>query len=280
MGIVVNTNVSSDMIQRSLSLANKEVEQSMIKIAYGRVSQAVEDAAGLSISETLKAQARGSEVAYNNAQTGINLLQTAESDLSSINDNLQRVRELTVQSANGTYGESEREAINAEIESLVSEIDRVSESSSFADVKLLNGESDDIALQIGANSDAETNALQIGEVLKSASVESLGIPKGDDLNTALSSSDNVRDFLNKIDDAISTVNSRRADTGSMQNRLESTVNSLEITQQNMIAAESRIRDVDIAKEMSTLTQNKILQEASSMLLAQANQNPGIAISLL
>ncbi|OGI21734.1 MAG: hypothetical protein A2287_05730 [Candidatus Melainabacteria bacterium RIFOXYA12_FULL_32_12] len=280
MGIQINTNVSSSLIQRSLTSANKEIEQSMVKIAYGRINKAVEDAAGLSISESLKAQARGSEVAYSNAQSGINLLETAESGLGSISENLQRVRELTMQAANGTYGEAERNAIKSEIQSLVSEIDRVAESTSFNDIKLLNGSNNNTSLQIGANAENATNSLKIGDALGSAKAETLGMPVGANLDNALSSSTNAAQLLDNIDGALSSINERRSNIGSMQNRLESTVNSLQIKQENMSAAESRIRDVDVAKETSKLTQNQILQNSSALLLAQANQNPAMATILI
>lgn len=280
MGIQVNTNVASSMVQRSLALSNKEVEQSMARIAAGRITKAVEDAAGLTISETLKAQARGSEAAYDNAQTGINLMQTAESGLGSVSENLQRVRELTVQAANGTNGEAERDAIKSEIESLTSEINRVAKSTSFNDINLLDGSNSDLTLQTGANADADTNSLEIGSALGSVKTEDLDIPTGDDLDDALSSSASAAQMLDKIDNALSTINERRSNIGSIENRLESTVNSLQIKQENMLAAESRIRDVDIAKEASKLTQNQILQNSSAILLAQANQNPAIAINLI
>ncbi|HBH17618.1 MAG TPA: flagellin, partial [Cyanobacteria bacterium UBA9579] len=188
--------------------------------------------------------------------------------------------ELTVQAANGTNGEAERDAIKSEIESLTSEINRVAKSTSFNNINLLDGSSSNLSLQTGPNADADTNSLEIGSALGSIKTEDLGMPTGADLDTALSSSANAAQMLDKIDSALSTINERRSNIGSIENRLESTVNSLQIKQENMLAAESRIRDVDIAKEVSKLTQNQILQNSSAILQAQANQNPAIALNLI
>ncbi|MEI7475531.1 MAG: flagellin [bacterium] len=290
MGIVVNTNISSLMVQRSLSQATSGVSSSLEKLSTGfRINKAADDAAGLTISESLKAQARGSQVAQANAQTGINLLQTAEGDLSVVMDNLQRMRDLSVQAANGTNGTSERAAIKAEVAQRASEISRIANSSAFNQVKLLNGTSTTMSLQIGANytpGAVSLNSISIGSPLGNSTATSLGINSGSKINgktfleDAFSSSAKVGSFIAKVDSAISAVTSRRSTIGSLQNRLDSTIKSLSIRYENMSASESRIRDVDVAKEAASLTKSQILQQAASSLLSQANQAPKMALSLL
>ncbi|MEI7475530.1 MAG: flagellin [bacterium] len=290
MSIVVNTNVSSMLLQRSLSTAASGVQGSLEKLSTGyKINKAADDAAGLTISESLKAQTRGSAVAQSNAQTGVNLLQTAEGDLSVIMDNLQRIRDLSVQGANGTNGTAERGAIKAEVAQRASEISRIANSSAFNKIKLLNGTQSTLALQIGPNyspGNVSLNTITIGSPLGSASATALGINSGSKvgsgsfLDDAFSTSGKVSSFIAKIDTAISTVTTRRTTIGSLQSRLESSIQSLSIRQENMSASESRIRDVDVAKEAASLTKNQILQQASTSLLAQANQAPNVALSLI
>ena len=287
MSIVINTNVSSFIVQRSLSNATQGIQKSLERLSTGyRINRAGDDAAGLSISEALRSQARGSAVAQANAQTGVNLLQTAEGDLAIIQDNLQRMRDLAVQASNGTNGSVERSAIQSEVTQRVSEINRIANSSSFNNIKLLDGSKTDLSLQIGANFDATAtsgsalNTLTIGSPLQAAGASTLGIDGGGDLSTCFASSTAAASYISLVDTAISTISSRRSQIGSLQNRLESTIQSLAIKQENMSASESRIRDVDVAKEAAVFTKYQILQQASAQLLAQANQSPSIALSLI
>lgn len=277
MGIVVNTNVSSILVQRNLSTASNSINNSLAKLSSGyKINKAADDAAGLSISETLQSQARGSTVAQSNAQTGINMLQTAEGDLGVIQDNLQRVRDLSVQAANGTNSQKERDAIKAEVDARVQEISRIAQSSSFNAVKLLDGSNTTITLQIGANGDTTLNSIKVGTPLQRADSTALGISD----TSAFSAGGNVSAYIDKIDSAISTVSTNRSKIGSLQNRLDSAITSLSVKYENMSAAESRIRDTDVAKEAASLTKNQILQQASTQLLSQANQAPNIAMSLI
>jgi len=261
-------DVSSMIVQRSLTSATKNVEASMVKLSYGKQMTAMENAANLIISESLESQRRGSMQAIQNAQDGLNMLSTAEAGLSSTSENLQRVRELTIQRENETYNENDRAAIDSEINVLMEEIDRVSAATSYNDINLLDGSSGDVSLQIGANSEEATNVLNVSGVLKSSSSSDL------DLDPS------ANDFLDKIDAAISEVSGRRSDIGAAQNRLESAIDSLYVQNENITASQSRIIDTDIATEVSKLTQNQILQEASVSLLAQANQSASIASILL
>jgi flagellin len=281
MGIVVNTNVSSTLVQRSLGSATGEIGKSLEKLSTGfKINRASDDAAGLVISQSLQSQARGASQASSNAQTGVNLLQTAEADLGIIQENLQRIRDLTIQAANGTYGTTERNAIYSEVEARTQEIDRIAKSSAFNTIKLLDGSNTSLSLQIGSNSASSLNALAIGAPLGKATSSTLGLGDAASVSTAFGTPAKAASFLSNIDTAITTVSTRRSQIGSLQNRIDSAIKSLSIKQENMLASDSRIRDTDVAKEAANLTKNQILQQASASLLAQANQQPQIALSLL
>jgi flagellin len=287
MSIVVNTNVSSMILQRSLGNATGNVQESLNKLSTGsRINKAADDAAGLTISESLTSQTRGSGVAQANAQNGVNLLQTAEGDLSVIMDNLQRIRDLSIQGANGTNATAERDAIKEEVAQRAKEITRIASSSQFNKINLLDGSATSLSLQISPNfktGQASLNTLSISSPLTSATATSLGISStsnADFLKEAFASSGAASSFIAKVDSAINTVTTNRTLIGSLQSRLQSTIQSLSIRQENMSASNSRIRDVDVAKEAAVLTKNQILQQASSSLLAQANQAPNVALSLI
>ena len=278
MSIVVNTNVSSFLVQRSLGDATQQIGTSLERLSTGyRINKAADDAAGLTISEGLRSKARGAVVASANAQSGVNLLQTAEADLGIIQDSLQRVRDLTVQAANGTYGTAERNAIKEEVTARISEIDRIAKNSSFNTMKLLDGTNTGMTLQIGSEAASSLNTLTIGTPLAKASSTGLSINTYADFFV---SATKAASFLTSIDSAISTVSTNRSKIGALQNRLDSTIQSLAVKNENLSAAESRIRDVDVAKEAADLTKNQILQQASASLLAQANQSPSIALTLI
>lgn len=268
MSFEINESTSI-LLQRSLSTAQKNLETSIAKIAYGEQKNAIEDAANLIISEEMEAKKRGSQQAIENAQTASNLLSTAESGLSSINDNLQRVRELELQKSNGTYGEEDKAAIDAEISTLTEEIDRVASSTSFNGKQLLDGSASDTTFQIGADGQASTNTLQAGNGLNG------GVTSGD-----LGLDPSAPDFQQKIDSAISSINEKRSDIGATQNRLNSAIDNLQVQNENITAAQSRITDTDVAAEVSRLTQNQILRDSSGSLLAQANQSAAAASILL
>jgi len=281
MGIVVNTNTSSTLVQRSLGTATNEIGKSLEKLSTGfKINRAADDAAGLVISQSLQSQARGASQASSNAQTGVNLLQTAEADLGIIQDNLQRIRDLTVQASNGTYGTTERNAIYSEVKARTEEIDRIAKSSTFNAIKLLDGTNTTLNLQIGSNASASLNALSIGAPLGKATSSSLGLGDTATVSSAFATSAKAASFLSSIDAAITSVSTRRSQIGSLQNRLDTAIKSLAVKQENMEASDSRIRDTDVASEAASLTKNQILQQASASLLAQANQAPQIALSLL
>ena len=285
MSIVVNTNVNSILVQRSLSSATGEIGKSLQRLSTGsRINKAADDAAGLTISESLRSQARGSQVASQNAQTGVNLLQTAEGDLGIIQDNLQRIRDLSVQASNDTNGTSERTAIQSEVKQRLDEITRLAKGSKFNSINLLDGSKTKLNFQIGANSGSTTNAIDVASSangtspLSDATASGLGISIK--TGTTFASASAASKYIDTIDKAISDVSSRRSTIGSIQNRLDSAIQSLSVKYENMSASESRIRDVDVAKEAASLTKNQILQQASATLLAQANQAPQVALSLI
>ncbi|MFA6990169.1 MAG: flagellin [Candidatus Gastranaerophilaceae bacterium] len=277
MSIVVNTNTSSTLVQTNLSKSATSIQTSLQRLSSGaRINKAADDAAGLSISQGLTAQINGSAVASNNAQQGINLLQTAEGDLSVIQNNLQRVRDLTVQAANGTYGTAERNAIKSEVQARIEENDRIASVSKFNKIQLLNGKSTGLTLQIGV-SNGSNNTLKIGGSLTSAASSKLGLKS---ILSKFDSATHASSYVANIDSAIAQVSTQRAGIGALQNRLDSTISSLGVKSENLEASNSNIRDVDIAKEAANLTKNQILQQASASLLSQANQAPGIALSLI
>jgi len=249
MSLVVNTNISSNIVQRSLNSSTSKVATSLERLSTGyKINKAADDAAGLTISEGLKSQANGATVAKENTQHGTNLLQTAEGDLGLIQDNLQRIRDLTVQAANGTYSSSERKVILNEVKARFSEITRIADTSKFNKINLLDGSSTSLTLQIGGDS-GEANRLKVGDVLVKTTATALSAQFSTaNLDTNFATGAACSSFLKTIDSAISTVSSSRASIGAYQNRLESTLSGLDVKYQNMQASFSQIRDTDIASE--------------------------------
>jgi flagellin len=284
MALIVNTNVASITAQRNLLNSSKGVSLSFEKLSSGlRINKAADDAAGLSISETLRTQTRGLAMAVNNAQDGVNLLQVAEGGLSVITENLQRIRELTVQAANDTNSSNERKAIAREVNQRLLDVTRIASSLKFNNIELLSGKSTKSTLQIGANALPTSNVLTVGKVLLTASAAALGLTATKATAAATgyySSASACRTFLTTLDTALQTIASRRSLIGAYQNRLTTAIDSLSIQKENLTAAESRIRDLDVASESASLTKNQILQQASVSVLTQANQAPQLALNLL
>ena len=284
MGLVVNTNLPSLIAQRNLLQNSSKVNKSMEKLSSGlRINRASDDAAGLSISETLRTQIRGNKQAIANAQDGINILQVAEGGLSVVAENLQRIRELTVQAANDTNATNERTAIAQEVNQRMEDINRIATTLKFNTVTLLDGSAANFTLQIGANEVASENTLVIGDALLTSTITALSLSFG--LVTVstggyFQSGSTARNFLATVSDAITELQSIRGLIGAYQNRLESTTESLSIAMENITATESQIRDLDIAEETANMTKNQILQQAALGVLAQANQAPTLALSLL
>ncbi|EKE03337.1 MAG: hypothetical protein ACD_20C00214G0007 [uncultured bacterium] len=279
MSITVNNNIASLIAQRNLSQNTNSLTRSIEKLSSGyRINRASDDAAGLSISEGLRGQIRGNSRAIGNVQDGINMLQIAEGGLSVINENLQRIRELCIQAANDTNGSSERSAILSEVNARIADITRIAKTASFNNISLLDGTTASTLLQIGANSAASTNTIDIATVLSDAQSSTIGVTIA--ITGGTWTSTLIRSYLGVVDAAITTISSRRSSLGAFQNRLESTLENLTVMNENLQASESRIRDLDIAKESANMVKNQILQQASATVLSQANQIPQLALSLL
>ena len=273
MGLRVNTNVFSLSAQRNLSAVSNRLQGSFEKLSSGlRIARASDDAAGLAISERLRAQIRSLDQAGRNAADGVSLVQTTEASTSEIGGNLARLRELAVQASNGTLNSGDREALDAEFTALVDEIDRVATQTTFNGTNVLDGSVTSISIQVGTESGETIDIDLQGLTASDLSLSGASF----DLTTV----SNAQAALDTIDSAIDSVTSFRGDLGAIQNRLQSASRSIAATSENLSAAESRIRDVDIAAETANLTKNSILQQAAVSVLAQANVQPQLALSLL
>ncbi len=274
MALVVNTNVASINAQRNLEQNTNALTGSVSRLSSGlRITRAADDAAGLGISETLRAQIRSINQAARNANDGISLLQIADGGAANVGNLLGRLRELAEQSASGILGATERSYLDQEFVALRSEIDRISAVTEFNNVKLLSGsDNDSLSIQIGFRSSAnDTLSIALNDLTTS------------DLSLAsvnVSTSSGALSALSNIDSAISAVASARATIGSLQNRIDAAVQNLAVGGENITAAESRIRDADIAFETAQFVRNQILVQAGTSILAQANTLPQQALSLL
>jgi flagellin len=265
MSLRINTNVDAMQAHRQLQGVNERISRSMEKLTSGqRINRAADDAAGLGISERMRGQIRGLAQAQRNIQDGVSMVQTAEGNLDEVHSMLQRVRELAVQYKNGSLSTENKAAIQSEVNQLASEIERIGASAEFNGIKLLSSSST-VSFQIGAND---------GDVIAIASI-SLGSTV-----SASTFSLNAAGSISQIDAAIDNVSAARASFGAVQNRLEHTLTVQSTYQENLTSAESRIRDVDMAEEMTQLTKDQILQQAGTSMLAQANQAPQGVLSLL
>ena len=281
MALVVNTNVTSNIVQRNLSFANSSVNTSIERLSTGyKINRSADDAAGLAIAQGFKSQSSGTLVAKDNTQHGINLLQTAEGDLDVIQDNLQRIRDLSVQAANGTYSTSEKAMLASEVKARIEEIERLAKVSEFSSIKLLDGSTSSMVLQVGANT-GENDQLDISDAIIKATPTALNAQLTETaVDTAFETSDGANGYIAEIDKAIEAVSDARAKIGAYQNRLTSTLDSLDVRYENMASSLSTIQDTDIAAEAANLTKAQILQNVSVSLLAQANQNPSVALNLI
>ncbi len=276
MGLRINTNTASLSAQRSLGITNRNLNDNLRKLSSGeRITRAGDDAAGLAISENLKAQIRGMRQASRNANDAISLIQTAEGGLSEISNIVIRLRELAVQAASDTVGDQERGFTDIEFQNLKDEVDRISRSSDFNGVKLLDGTGGLLEFQIGINNDAVLDRLRYDGSAADATLAALGLTE-----ESVATKVGAQTTLQRLDDALVRINGTRASMGALQNRLSSTVNNLAISDENLSAANSRIRDVDVAKETAELTKNNILVQAGASVLAQSNQFPNVALKLL
>lgn len=280
MALSVSTNNASLTAQKNLSKNSLALENTVARLSSGlRINKAADDAAGLAISEGLKAQIRGLGMVQRNASDGISLIQTAEGVLNSVHSMLSRMRELALQSANGTYGTSERSYLNDEFQRLLAEIDRIASTTEFNGQALLNGElSQGISFQVGLNSVADD---RITVSIPNAHASTIGLNNGTYLlSQDVSSVGGALSALSSIDKAIRDTSRIRGGLGAAQNRLEHTITNIQIMRSNITAANSRIRDADIASEASEMARVNILTQAATSMVSQANQLPQMALQLL
>lgn len=276
MGLRINTNTASLNAQRVLWGTKNGLDKSMEKLASGyRINRAGDDAAGLAISENLKAQVRGLKQASRNAQDGISLVQVAEGAMNEVSTILIRLRELAVQSASDTIGPVERQFLNVEYDQLVSEVDRIAEGTEFNGTQLLAGVGSILDFQVGTRNNPEIDRISFDASKADANSAALGVNL-----TSVSDKASAQNALAAIDNAIVSVSAMRADFGAIQNRLQSTISNINVNVENMSAANSRIRDVDVAEETSEMTRSNILLNAGTSVLAQANSQANVALGLL
>ncbi|MFW5650219.1 MAG: flagellin [Acetivibrio ethanolgignens] len=271
--MIVQHNMTAANTNRQLGITTGNLQKSSEKLSSGyRVNRAGDDAAGLSISEKMRGQIRGLEQASTNAQDGISLIQTAEGALNEIHSVIQRMRELTVQAANDTNVTADRTAIKEELSALTSEIDRIASQTEFNTMKLLSGGVQNLNFQVGAN-----KGQNITLTISSVTASGLGLSG---IYSNVENYANATSCIALMDSALTAVSTTRSKLGAVQNRLEHTIANADNTAENLQAAESRIRDVDMAKEMVTYSKNNILQQAAQSMLAQANQSTQGVLSLL
>lgn len=276
MGLRIGTNVTALNAQKALWGSKQSMDRAMARLSSGsRINKASDDAAGLAISENMRAQMRGLKQANRNAQDGISMIQTAEGALSEVSNMLIRLRELGVQAASDTVGDRERALVNVEYSQLLNEIDRITGSAEFNGTPLLTGTGGSLDFQIGVKNSQDFDRITFDAAKADAGTMALGL----NLTNVLDKF-SAQGSLENVDKAINKVNQLRADFGAIQNRLNSTVENLQTSLENLSAANSRIRDADIADETTELSKQNILLNAGTSILAQANQQPQLALSLL
>jgi flagellin len=275
-------DTSSIFVQNMLAANTKNYNKSLSMLASGyRINKSSDDAAGLQISEGLRSQIRGSQQADNNVQDAMNMLNTVDGSLSTITENLQRVRELAVQGANDTLGTDQRSAIKTEMTQLINDIDRIANGTSFNGKNILSSFTT-FKVQVGAESTSSTNVLDLAtnSAVGRLNASTLGVKAGTTPTVGASTNASALQSISKIDVALQRVNNRRASVGAVSNRLQNASNNLKIQVENFSASEARVRNVDVAKESANLIKHQILQQASVNLMGQSNSQPSMALKLI
>ena len=276
MGLRIATNIQSLTAQRNLGVSHLAQQNSLEKLASGsRINRAADDAAGLAISEKMNAQIRSIRQDVRNANDGIAMIQTSEGGMNEIGNILTRFRELSIQGASDTIGDTERGFIDKEVQQMKLEIDRIANSTEFNGRKLLNGEGDSMEIQVGQNNNPELDRFTYDVSKTQATSAQLGVD-----GITVADKESAQNNLEQIDSAISMLAGNRAELGALQNRLQSSVSNLGVYDENLSAAKSRIRDVDFASETAELTRTNILSQSGTAVLSQANQNNLLALKLL
>ena len=276
MGLRINTNVQSLTAQRNLGISGQKQQASLEKLASGtRIARAADDAAGLAISEKMRADIRSLRQDSRNANDGVSMVQVAEGGMNEVGNILTRFRELSIQAASDTIGDKERGFINKEVTQLRGEIDRISNSTEFNGRKLLSGGGEKLEIQVGLNNSSELDRFHYDTEKLNISASSLGVA---DINTETKEA--AQGNLEKIDSAIQHLSENRSEVGALQNRLQSSIANINVYDENLSAARSRIYDVDMATETAELTKSNILTQSGVSVLSQANQNAMSALKLL
>lgn len=276
MGFRINTNISSLQAQGSATKVARDVTESSAKLASGlRITKAADDAAGLAISEKLKAEIRSSRQANRNANDGLSLIQTAEGGLNETSSILTRMRELSIQASSDTYGDSDRAKSDTEYQMMKQELERVSQVTEFNGRKLLNGSGPQLDFQVGVGADSADDHISYDSGRMNSGINALGVS-----SVSVASKFGAQDSLSKIDQAINRVSANRSLLGSIQNRLVTSSNNLQIYNENMSSANNRIRDVDYAEESAKHALNSVMSDANAAVMAQANTSGQVALKLL
>ncbi len=275
MGLRVTTNMPALNAQRNLVNSQRAVQMSSAQLASGsRITKSADDAAGLAISENMKSQIRSSVQARRNANDGISLVQTAEGGLSETSNIITRMRELAIQSSSDTVGEKERDMIDKEVQQLKAEVQRISETTTWNSTKLLDGSTPVFDFQVGLNS-TDNDRIQFDSSVNVTTLDGLGITDLD-----YTQKETARGSLVALDSAQTLVNGMRANLGALQNRLVSTTDTLAVSEENLAAANSRIRDTDVASSSTEMARNNLMLQTGVATLAQANQNGQLALKLI
>ena len=276
MGLRITTNVAAINAQRTMGTNTREMQKSMAQLSTGsRITKAGDDAAGLAISENLKSTIRSYGQASRNANDGISMIQTAEQSMGEVSNILTRVRELGIQASSDTIGDQERSFVQSEVNALKAEVQRVAESTTFGSRKLLDGSGGTYDIHVGTSANASTDWIGYDASQTNITTSHLGIDSLD-----FTSKEGAREGLAMLDSAQLSVNGSRANLGALQNRLTSTVDVIGSMTESMSAANSRLRDADIAATTSELARNQVLLQGTTSVLSQANQNPMMALKLI
>ena len=275
MALRIGTNIESVFAQKMLARTQRSMRQSIMKLSSGtRITKAADDAAGLAISQKMRAQITSLKMAHRNTETGISMVQTTEGALMEVQDMLSRMRELAVEASSEVLQSTERAYLQTEVTSLQEEIDRIAASTEFNGLSLLDGSTTSVDVQVGINANATS---RIGVALSSTTAAAIGV---DSASVSFSTASTSQTAISAVDAGIDTINQIRAGLGASQNRLSSAMRNLENYTENLTEAESRIRDVDFAEETAKLSRQQIFQQATISILSQANSSPQAVLSLL
>lgn len=281
MALTINTNISSLIAQRNLTKATNSLNSAIERMTTGyKINSASDNAAGYSIARNWEVQLSSLDVAADNAATGADMLTTLEDTYSLVTNHLQRVRDLTEQAANGTYGAESLEAIKSEITARLDEIERIASNCEFNGKKLMDGSATGVKLQVGINGDSNSQIALSDSLFAKTDIQTLFSDTKANVATSCAGASTASGMLTKIDNAIKTISTRTTALGAAQNRIDSAIESITVQSENITSSLSTLRDADIADESSRYIQAQILQQAAATLLSTANQSPSIALNLI